>query len=230
MNSFINIFNLTVGVDTIYNNCTYHVHEEPTCVFSYDNKTIAGFAEAPSLAASTAPVFVFYILAMIFTALLVPLKLTRSLRGRSDTRRGPRSDRREYILLALYAIAPVTHLIAAACATGAAARVINYLRDTPEIATVVWNVSMGTSFLRLVWLGFIATLLGSLTSCLRWWLRGRWKATLEWEAALALADIRSDRDQWRRAAQEPGQGRPSEPVSIRTDGSDHHGGDESAKI
>ncbi|KAI5456168.1 hypothetical protein BGZ63DRAFT_409261 [Mariannaea sp. PMI_226] len=182
MSTFLNAFNSTVGFD-IWENCTYHnvtQHDSSryTCVPDYDNRTIAGFGAAPSLSVTTAPAFAFYVLVMVLTILVLPIDLARRAR---DERRASVVGRHtllatlERYLLAVYAVVPGAHLIAAACVTGAAVRVANYLRNTPELAGLAWGVSLGSGFLELVWLGFLATLLGSIVRALRWCLKQRWK-------------------------------------------------------
>jgi len=210
MNSFLHAFNFTVG-DNIWRNCTFFPPTQPEspvhfCVPDYDITTITAFTASPSLSIPTAPAFAFYILVVVLTVFLLPVELICTIRP-GDIRAGGAAGRYTlprpmlgHSLLRAYVIIPIAHLIAAACVTGAARYVLNYLRDTPELAGLVWDVSLGSAFLQLVWLGFLATALGTITSGLRWWLKQKWKGMMEWEGVLVRADTRRDGNRQRRAA------------------------------
>ncbi|KAI5459085.1 hypothetical protein BGZ63DRAFT_465801 [Mariannaea sp. PMI_226] len=170
MNEFLSAYNATVGF-TMWENCTFDTNvtqdgrSQMTCDFNYDNKTIAGFGAAPSLSVPTAPAFAFYMLVLGLVAVRLLIELIRFFRASGPSRID------EGTLLAVHALVPGAHLIAAACVTSAAARTASYLRDTPELTGLAWGVSLGSRFLELVWLGFLATVLGSIARVSLWWLK-----------------------------------------------------------
>ncbi|KAL6886020.1 hypothetical protein GGI43DRAFT_418528 [Trichoderma evansii] len=217
MNSFFRGFNSTVNTD-FWESCTFSAHAEPTCVLKYDNKSIAGFDAAPRYDAPTAPAFTFYVLTAALTSFILTVNLIFPYTPAYTNRRRHTLWllTSEPSLLAIYTIIPGIHLVAAACVTAVATQVLNYLHNIPELADLVWNLSIGSGFMRLVWLGFTATVLGSLTSCSRLWLNRRWRATTEWEIVLALAGIRYDGNRQPRTTQAAVERRPSEHTSIRT--------------
>ncbi|KAI5465250.1 hypothetical protein BGZ63DRAFT_373136 [Mariannaea sp. PMI_226] len=151
----------------------------------FDNKTILGFATAPTYAVSTAPAFTLYMLVAISIALLLPFHLLRNMASR--TTRTNKTDctttllTSKYSLLAVYAIIPMMHMIATIYIMERARQVLSYLQNIPDI---VWNISMGSGFLKLIWLGFLSTALGSLICYLHWWLKQRWNEMLKWENVL----------------------------------------------
>ncbi|KAI5462357.1 hypothetical protein BGZ63DRAFT_423619 [Mariannaea sp. PMI_226] len=239
MNNFLDVYNSTVG-HWWWSNCTKKDPDSPfLCDSFYNNRTIETFGDAPSLTVSAAPAFAFYMIAMALTVLMLLAEfIARRTRG---TDQDTPMDRRHAILtvlersrLAVYAVVCSAHLIAASCVTGAAVRAAKYLRDTPQLYELTWGISLGSRFLMIVWVGFLATVLGSTARVSRWWLKRRWKEPMEWENALALPDIQHYSGQQLSANDVEGERRrPSEHVPIPTagpvfkDGSKTHDGEES---
>ncbi len=226
MDNFVRAINYTVGAD-LWENCTYHNGTQSqlpgyTCVTDYDNKTVAGFTAAPGLSVPTAPAFAFYAMTLVLTVLLLPGELIHSKQTSNRQSASTQSRRTlpgsffHYSLLAIHATVPGAHIIAAACTTAAAMRVRNYLQSTPEIAGLVWGASLGSALLQVIWLGFLATALGSICDGLRWWLKRRWREILEWETVLTLANFRYRSNQGRQVAQTAVEARSSLHASIRT--------------
>lgn len=199
--------NYTMG-NEVWNNCTYYNHTLPSgldyiCEWDYNNATVKAFDSAPPLSLPTAPAFIFYVIAIALTFVLAPVEMMRCTCGPGSASHAdghPISQKWDERLLWTYAVVVGAHLLGAATVTGLAVRARNYLGSTPELAGVVWGVALGDNFLKIIWFGFLATALACLMRFARWSLKRRWRATLEWEEVVALAEIQSEEDRRRRRA------------------------------
>jgi hypothetical protein len=158
------------------------------CTDGYDPRVVDAFGEVPPLAVSTAPAFVFYIIAFALTVGLPPLGVVRCVRAELPNRPSQRLAPWKRAAAIINASLCVAHLIASACVTGAAFRVKRYLTGNSSLVGVVADVFVPGTMLAVVWCGFAASLLGAGLWNWRQVLSKRWEAVLNLGPALELAD------------------------------------------